>query len=382
MLGRGAPGCWAVCRAMASIACCAWSPAARPLRHFQLQAPTPAPPAADLDAAFLAKWLHLDKEVAAKILLKHTPVEQSREQRAQGRATDVGPLRRKRTWCAGGAGCLPPPEPAMPVAAKLGRRVATCTANKQRCSPCPPDCRLAGPASLDASFLSSWLHLDTGAAAKLASEGKAAAAARRELLAGAASTNTFGSTVLPGAYPAPPPPTVDKSCATGESPRPASCFALRFQRHQCHVHSPPPPHHAAASHSPQLTGTEVCIGAVLTCPLGRPTPLCTPVQTRASRTPSARPPRAASCAAPTPSATTPTPPPPPASPAPQAHLPPLVSAAGRPLGRGPGTRQQCCSDPGRILLLSPSFHGPARGPGPHTPPLCFPYPDCPIAQAP
>lgn len=65
---------------------------------------------------------------------------------------------------------------------------------------------LALPAALDAAFLQSWLHLDTDSATKLASDGAAAAATRRELLSAAAADGTFGANALPGAYPAPPPP--------------------------------------------------------------------------------------------------------------------------------------------------------------------------------
>ncbi|KAL4432211.1 hypothetical protein ABPG77_005973 [Micractinium sp. CCAP 211/92] len=52
----------------------------------------------------------------------------------------------------------------------------------------------------------SWLHLDAATADKLANNGANAAAARRDLLASAAATGTFGANALPGAYPAPPPP--------------------------------------------------------------------------------------------------------------------------------------------------------------------------------
>lgn len=63
------------------------------------------------------------------------------------------------------------------------------------------------PAGLDSAFLQSWLHLDAASADKLANDGAAAAAARRDLLASAAATGTFGANALPGAYPAPPPPS-------------------------------------------------------------------------------------------------------------------------------------------------------------------------------
>lgn len=62
------------------------------------------------------------------------------------------------------------------------------------------------PAALDTAFLQSWLHLDAATADKLANNGANAAAARRDLLASAAATGTFGANALPGAYPAPPPP--------------------------------------------------------------------------------------------------------------------------------------------------------------------------------
>lgn len=68
-------------------------------------------------------------------------------------------------------------------------------------------------AGLDVSFLSSWLDVDAGEAAQLAARGTTAAAARREMLASAASANGFGRQALPGAYPTPPPPP--KNTPTG-----------------------------------------------------------------------------------------------------------------------------------------------------------------------
>ncbi|KAL4421468.1 hypothetical protein ABPG75_010759 [Micractinium tetrahymenae] len=70
------------------------------------------------------------------------------------------------------------------------------------CSAARPVVSSDTDSGIDAAFLQSWMGLDAELAAKVATDGAAAVAARRELMN---SARNLGEQMLPGAYPAPGP---------------------------------------------------------------------------------------------------------------------------------------------------------------------------------
>ncbi|PSC68663.1 serine threonine [Micractinium conductrix] len=79
----------------------------------------------------------------------------------------------------------------------------------------------AGSTGLDAAFLASWLQIDSATAERLSTDGAAAVAQRRSLMATASAAGTFGQAAVPGAYPPPlivNPTTANfTSCIRGET---------------------------------------------------------------------------------------------------------------------------------------------------------------------